>query len=289
LKKIYEEILQLETEGGRGILVTVVEKEGHGPGAVGAKMLVLPDGSRIGTVGGGALEYSASNHAMQLLKEGKNGALCGTKKYLMSPDNQLLEGEKTGMLCGGATTLYYERIGSGASIFIFGAGHVGQALIYHLQKMDYFITVADNRKGMADEIENAQQRLTVDSYETAFQGIDVPPDSFFIIATHSHALDYQVLKRIVQTDWKPRYIGMIASKKKAPVMIEQLKEELGGDIDLSKLYSPIGLKIGGASPDEIAISIIAELQAVRYNKEGHLHMNISSKENEPQRAQRTQR
>jgi xanthine dehydrogenase accessory factor len=275
LKNIYEELVKLETGNGRGILVTVIEKEGHGPGAVGAKMLVLPDNTRIGTVGGGALEYAAANYALLFLEDEKNSSTGITKKYLMSPDNELLEGEKTGMLCGGTTTLYYERIGTNASIFIFGAGHVGQALVYHLQKLDYYISVVDNRKGMTEGIEHAQKQFSVDSYETALSEIDVPPDSFFIIATHSHALDYIVLKRILEADWKPRYIGMIASKKKAPVMIRQIKEEFGQDIDLSHLYSPIGLKIGGTSPDEIAISIIAEIQAVRYNKEGHLHMKKS--------------
>jgi xanthine dehydrogenase accessory factor len=265
--EIYEEILKIKKDGEVGILVTVVEKDGHGPAIVGTKMLVLPDGKRKGTVGGGALEYAAVKEASHILKDKKNYS----KKYLLSPDNDIIEGQQTGMLCGGSITLFYEYIGSGARLYIFGAGHIGKALVYHLKYLDYYITLMDNRSDMVETINGVQRRVTV-NYETALEGDDIPANSFFIIATHSHALDYVILKRIYEANWNPKYIGLIASKRKSPLMIQQLSEELGKDINLDILYTPVGLDIGGQSPDEIAISVISELQAIRYGKKGHKHM-----------------
>lgn len=274
MKELYHDILAIESSGSYGVLITVVDKEGHGPAVIGTKMLVLADGSRKGTVGGGALEYAAVKWAEQVAKEKQSGL----KKYLLSPDNEIIEGaegEKTGMMCGGSITLYFEFIGSGANVYIFGAGHVGQALAYHLEKMDYFITVIDSREGMAESVAETYRCSPVKtSYETALEGMNVPPGSYFIIVTHSHALDYIALKRIYQAGWEPAYIGLIASKKKAPALVGRLKEELGGGINLDHLYAPVGLRIGGTLPDEIAISIIAEMQAVRYGKEGNRHMRM---------------
>ncbi len=270
MNDIYEEIVTLKREGKDGVLVTVVEKEGHGPAGVGGKMLVLPDNTKKGTVGGGALEHAATRLAAQLLDDKKNSM----KKYLLSPDNEIIDGEKTGMMCGGSITLFYEYIGSGERLYIFGAGHIGKALVYHLKNLNYYITLLDNRDGMVETVEPAgsvQCRITP-KYDTAMEDRKIPPGGFFIIATHSHALDYVVLKRIYEAGWDPKYIGLIASKKKSPAMLQRLKEELGNDIDLDNLYSPIGLDIGGRNPDEIAISIISELQAVRYDKQDHKHM-----------------
>jgi len=228
---------------------------------------VLPGGTKKGTVGGGALEHAAARLATKILDDKKN---C-MKKYLLSPDNEIIDGEKTGMMCGGTVTLFYEYIGSGERLYIFGAGHIGKALVYHLKNLNYYITLLDNREGMVESVESVQRRFT-SQYDSIMQGEEVSPGGFFIIATHSHALDYVVLKRIYEAQWNPRYIGLIASKKKSPAMIQRLKEELGNDIDLENLYTPIGLDLGGQNPDEIAISIISELQAVRYRKEGHKHM-----------------
>lgn len=274
MKELYHDILAIESSGSYGVLITVADKEGHGPAVIGTKMLVLADGSRKGTVGGGALEYAAVKWAEQVAKDKQSGL----KKYLLSPDNEIIEGaegEKTGMMCGGSITLYFEFIGSGANVYIFGAGHIGQALAYHLEKMDYFITVIDSREGMAENVAGTYCCSAVkSSYDTALEGMNVPPGSYFIIVTHSHALDYIALKRIYQAGWEPAYIGLIASKKKAPALVGRLKEELGSGINIDQLYAPVGLRIGGTLPDEIAISIIAEMQAVRYGKEGNRHMRM---------------
>jgi xanthine dehydrogenase accessory factor len=265
--EVYEELLKLKANGESGVLITVVEKEGHGPTVVGTKMVMTRAGQKRGTIGGGALEFAATKHASTLMESQTSGL----KKYLLSPDNEVIDGEPTGMLCGGAITLFFEYIGSGAKLYLFGAGHIGKALVYHLKHLDYYITLLDNRQGMVETIADVQRRLTT-SYENALQDEAVPPHSYFLIASHSHQLDYVILKRIVKAQWSPQYIGMVASKRKTPLMIQRLKEEVGADVNLEALYSPVGLDIGGQSPYEIAISVIAELQVLRYHKEGHKHM-----------------
>ncbi|MCP5050872.1 MAG: XdhC family protein [bacterium] len=270
MKEIYEELLKIESSGGTAVLVTVVAKEGSGPGIVGRKLLVLPDGSMKGTVGGGAIEFVALKRSKEILENHESRMV----KYLLSPDNDVFEGEKTGMTCGGTATLYYEYIGPGARIYIFGAGHVGQALVRHLRHLDYYVTVIDKREEWIDAMEGAQRNVLVKTYDTVLEGETVPPGSYFIITTHGHAFDFKCLKRIYQCQWNPEYIGLIASRKKAPMVLNRITKELGNDIDLNVLHTPMGLAIGGSSPDEIAISIIAEIQAIRYNKEGFKHMRI---------------
>lgn len=267
--QIYEELIKVKKSGEEAILITVVEKNGHGPASPGSKMLIRKEGNPIGTVGGGALEHAALTYARELLDSKQNNLV----KYTLGSDNEILSDDavKTGMICGGTITLFFEYIGPGEKLYIFGAGHIGKALAYHLRNLGYYITIIDNREGLVNSVENVQNRITVD-YENVFKDEKLQSGGFFIIASHSHPLDYIILNRIYQLNCSPRYIGLIASRRKAPLMIDQLKNDLGNGIDLDILYTPIGLDIGGATPDEIAISIISELQAVRYHKTDHLHL-----------------
>ena len=265
---IYERIIDLKKKGEEGVLITVAEKEGHGPAPVQAKMLYVGSGEKEGTVGGGALEEAAEKAAQKVLID-KKGFL---KKYLLDPDNRLIEGEETGMLCGGTTTLFFEYIGSGIPLYIFGAGHIGKAVVYHLRNLSYNITMADSREDVITEI-NGVQRKVSGQYSIILKNEEVRQGGFFVIATHSHQLDYVVLKRIYEARWQPAYIGLVASKKKVKTMKAKLCEELGEEPDFSILYAPVGLDIGGTSPDEIALSIVSELQALRYGKQGHKHLS----------------
>jgi len=268
LVDVLKEVIRLREEGKEGVLITVVEKIGSGPSRVGDKMLVKPDGSKLGTVGGGTLEQIAVKRALSILKEKKNLL----EKYDLSG-----EGDKgavrSSMLCGGNVSLFYEYIGTGPRVYIFGAGHVGKALVYHLRKLNYFITVIDSRKDILEDLEGAHKKILT-GYEKAIEDIEIPEGSFFVITTHSHVTDYTVLKKIYEADGKPCYIGLVASPNKASTLVKRLRSELKKDIDLNILYTPVGLDIGGETPHEIAISIISEMQAVRYGKSGHHHLKM---------------
>ncbi len=269
---IYEELLELQKSGGESVLVTVVEKEGSGPLPPGAKMLVHRDGRTTGTVGGGELERLATARAGDLLRARQSHL----QRYALLDHHQVAEEEEaTGMVCGGKVTLFYEYISSGPHLYIFGGGHIGHALAYHLRTLPYYVTIIDDRPGIERSLP-AVARVLIADYETALDGKHVPKGSFFVIATPAHAADYLVLRRLIAGDWKPRYVGLLSSHTKATTFIRKLRQELGEKIDFSVLYTPVGLDLGGSSADEIAISVIAEIQAVRYGRLGHRHLTTSS-------------
>lgn len=258
---IYERILSLKEAGKGGVLVTVVERRGSTPSEPGMKMLVTTDGNTYGTVGGGTLENHAIEQAKQLLASRKTVL----QKY--SLDDAALDEDAVSlpMVCGGSVTLFYESIGTGLSVFIFGAGHVGGALAGILAMLGYTPTVIDSRKEILDPVE-AAVKIPVDTYAEAGSAVRVPEGSYLVICTHSHEYDYQVLKTVYTEKWNPAYVGVVASRKKAAEIMDRLYKEVGKNIGTRFLYMPVGLDIGGRSAHEIAVSIVSEMQSVRYGK-----------------------
>lgn len=268
---IYEKILDLQKNGNTGVLINVVDKEGHGPQIPGAKLLISSSGEKFGTIGGGALEFAAIKEAENVLTTQKSI----TKKYLLGENNNIVNAVKTKMICGGTITLFYEYINTKPTVYIFGAGHIGKALVYFLKRLNYNIILVDSRKEMYECIEGVS-KFIIGDYSTVLSAEDVSPGSFMIIVTHSHNDDYNVLKRIYTSPWDPKYIGLIASKRKTDIFLKQLSSEFGGKINLNKLYMPIGLNIGGVSPEEIALSIAAEIQAVNCGMPNCNHSRVDA-------------
>lgn len=272
---IYEEIISLQKSNQPFVLITVVNKEGHGPQISGAKMVVMNAGRAFGTIGGGALEFLAEKEALLMLQTGKSSIL---QKYILGEDNSIIDAVNTGMICGGSITLFFEVHNSKENVYIFGAGHIGQSLAYHFDKLNYKVTVVDSRKEYEKSCEGLADEIIIEDYTNTLSSKEVPKNSFMIIATHSHEMDFAVLKKIYTSDWNPKYVGAIASKKKSESVVRRLASELSNkNIAWEKLYCPIGLKIGGTTPHEIAISIIAEIQSVRFGKEGNLHAKSNYK------------
>ncbi len=273
MKDIYEKIVTLKKEGKEFIVITVVEKKGHVPSQIQSKMVVLKDGKKAGTIGGGLLEYDAEKLAAKIF-ETKEPIL---KKYSLNKDNEIIDTEKAGMICGGNVTLFFEYVGLDETLFIFGAGHVGRSLIYHMKNLNFSITAIDNREEYIQNIEGVQNKISGRYSEIIEKEKINLNKAYIIIATHSHEHDYEVLKGIYKSNYTPKYIGIVASKKKGVWMIESLKKEVKKKIDLRILYTPAGLDIGGKELDEIAISIIAEIQAVRYEKKNLQHLSFIKK------------
>jgi xanthine dehydrogenase accessory factor len=273
LKSIYEEIATLKREGKEFIIITVVEKKGHVPSQIQSKMVVLKDGEKTGTIGGGLLEYDAEKLAVKIF-ETKEPIL---KRYSLNKDNEIIDAEKAGMVCGGNVTLFFEYVGLDETLFIFGAGHVSRSLIYHIKNLDFSITVIDNRKEYIQNIESVQNKIS-GKYSEIIEKKKIDLNkAYIVIATYNHEYDYEVLKGIYKSDYTPKYIGLVASKKKGVWMIERLKKEVKKKIDLKILYTPAGLNIGGKELNEIAISIISEIQAVRYEKKNLQHLSFTRK------------
>ena len=269
MNSIFEQIQLALNNGKRIVVATVVDKKGHGPAAPGARMLIYEDGSTYGTVGGGALEQAAAKAAEKLFQNGKTALI----HYNLDDDDQLVDKVETGMVCGGSTTIFFELMGDSPHLILLGAGHVGQAVMAHGELLGYRLTVADSRKGLLDSTPRHKTVLLPD-YRDGYEKLGITGRSFVVIATHSHAFDAVALEKLYGLSQRPVYIGTLASRKKAETMVKKLKES-HPDADLSNLHMPVGLKIGGPSPQEIAISILAEIQAVRYGKTGQNHMGES--------------
>ncbi len=264
---IYQKIHTFKTRNIPSVVVTAIEKEGQGPVEVGKKMIVSETGEAYGTVGGGALEYHARNLCKTVLKERTHR----TERYLLN-DGKLLENTKTlPMVCGGVVTLFYEYIGADNTIYIFGAGHVGQALVNTLRPLNFHLIVIDERKEVIDAFTGADQKI----HTTFTDYLDKNPikeDAFIVVCTPNHAHDYHVINKVIEHKYKPKYMGMLCSKEKLKDYLEKTYETFGKDIDLSHFYSPIGLAIGGSSPEAIAISIASEILALHHDKTSIQHM-----------------
>ncbi|MFP4177164.1 MAG: XdhC family protein [Acholeplasmataceae bacterium] len=265
MNDIHERIAALKKEGVDTVLVTAVEKSGEGPVEVGKKMLVTTRMS-YGTVGGGALEHYAMSKARELLKERTHAF----ERYALN-ENEAIPGAKTlPMACGGTVALFYEFIGVKAFVTIFGAGHVGQALVDALFPLDFHVTVIDDRKSVLAEVTGADQKH-LSPFATYIERHGIATGSYVIVCTPSHDYDYHVLNRILAGEYKPKYVGMLCSPTKLKSYLERTKKDFP-DADLSDFYAPIGLDLGGGSPAEIAVAIVAEMLSVHYDRKGHRHL-----------------
>jgi len=264
---LYERLIEKKKKGIPCMLVTVIEKSGEGPVTVGKKMLVSGDGEAYGTVGGGAVEYEARNHCQSLIKTASNDLIT----YVFNEGKMIEEATTLPMACGGKAKLFFAYEGSEAYVYIFGAGHVGQALARVLKPMNYNITVIDHRKEVMDVFEEADVKVN-QSFTDYVEANGIREGSYVIVCTPSHKYDYQVLDKVFEEAYKPKYIGMLCSKTKLKDYLDKTYAKFGPDIDLSDFYAPIGLDTGGGSPEEIAVAIAAEILTVRHEKEGHKHM-----------------
>jgi xanthine dehydrogenase accessory factor len=257
---IYKEILRAQDEKKDFAVVTIVKAEGSTPRSANAKMMVFPDGKTIGTIGGGELESRAVREARNAIKRGSSALV----EY--SLDDRKEEG--LSMKCGGDVMLHIEVFKAKPQLFIIGAGHVGRALNNIASMLDFEITVIDDRDEWANEdrFPAASNILVKEDMSKALDDIEVGEDDFIVIATRGHSHDKEALSNALKK--KARYVGMIGSEKKVEEVFRQLTGEGVEKELLEKVRSPIGLDLGGETPEEIAVSIVAEILTVKYGRSG---------------------
>jgi len=243
MREIYQRLAELEREGRKAVLVLLAAAEGPVPREAGTKMLVFPNGTIEGTIGGGSLEKAAIEEALSLFEAG--GTLLRTYNL-----------EDLGMICGGRATLYYELISPAAVLHIFGAGHVGKKLFALAREvLPFELAIYDVRPEAAGE----HPAVTLlPSYA------DVPPlraSDYVFICTHSHEEDYRALKGVLSTDDPPVYVGLVGSRPKWAKMQERLRAEGVSQERVKKVRCPVGLPLGGKDPGAIAVSALAEILA----------------------------
>lgn len=268
---IYSKITKLKADGLDAFIVTVIDKSGMAPSDVGKKMIVYNNGESFGTIGGGAIEH----YAIEKCKTSFKDRISFNEKYiLIDKDVKVANDEiKLEMACGGKVTLFYEFIGPKEHVYIFGAGHCGKELARILTPMNFYVTIIDNRQELINEVREFANKVECTDFEKYVEENGNLENSYIVVATPSHSYDYQVLDKIFTKNIHPSYFGMLCSKKKINDYLLKLKTTYGKEIQLDNFYSPIGLDLGGDSPEEIAISIASEILSVHYKKSNQLkHM-----------------
>jgi xanthine dehydrogenase accessory factor len=246
------------SRGEEAALVTIVSSNGSTPQRVGAKMLVFGDGRIVGTVGGGCYEHDAIGKARQVLISRK----AVTVKYDLNDDFA----EETGLVCGGQMEVFIEPIEASPAVYIFGAGHVGYYLARMAHEAGFGVHVIDDRAAFAStERFPFAASVVVDDIAGWLERTQLPATAYAVIVTRGHRNDLDVLRAIAPRDL--RYIGLIGSRAKVARLYDQLLSETPVDPALlERIHAPIGLDLGAVTPQEIAVSITAELIAVRRGK-----------------------
>jgi xanthine dehydrogenase accessory factor len=250
LVDLYAEIARMHRDGVTGVVATVVAVGGSTPRSAGAKMIVYADGRTLGTVGGGAVESEIIERARSMAGS-RDPALLS---FDLGPD--------LSMACGGRMDVFLEPISAGARVVVIGGGHCGQAVAAVARQAGFRVSVVDDRADMvsAERFPGAERRLVGGTEVLGDLGLD--GDSFVVIVTRGHRFDKDWLKVVLPL--RPRYVGMIGSEEKVRAAFEDLAREGVAASDLEAVHAPIGLDIGAETPDEIAVSVVAELVAVRH-------------------------
>jgi xanthine dehydrogenase accessory factor len=256
---VYEEILRLRKLGQKCAIATIVQVRGSIPSYESAKLLVREDGSMIGTIGGGCVEAEVWNAAREVIEKEQPRHLTFNLGQDAAYDN--------GLICGGQLDVFVEPVLPVPGAFIFGAGHISKSISKVATLAGFSTTIVDNRGNFANRERFPEAgEIYAEEYEEVFAKLPVNENSYVIIVTRGHRDDMRVLRWAVSTT--ARYIAMIGSKRKVINVIKELeKEGIAHDnfASLARVFAPMGLEIGAVSPEEIAVSVVAEMIAVRRN------------------------
>ena len=261
---LFEEIVKMRRAGQRAALATIVHTNGSIPSYESSRMLVREDGSISGTIGGGCVEaevWAAAKEVM--LKE-------APRKMVFNLNNEA--SYDNGLICGGTLEVFVEPILPQPMLHLFGGGHVSMAVAKAASAAGFGIGIVDDREAFANA---GRFPMAVDihtSYEDAFAKICPNASSYLLIVTRGHKEDMRVLAWAVRTE--ARYIGMIGSKRKVLSVYKALENDGYKPEEFERVFAPMGMEIGALSPEEIAVSIVAELIAVRRNAQSAAHKKL---------------
>ena len=251
---LYDEIVRLRKLGQKCAVATIVQVNGSIPSFESAKILVREDGSFMGTVGGGCVEAEVWNAAREVIETEKPRHL----SFSLGQDAAYDEG----LICGGQLNIFVEPVIPQPRAFIFGGGHVSKSISKVATLAGFSTSIVDNREAFANQERFPEAEATyAEEYEDVFPKLPVNSSSYIIIVTRGHRDDMRVLRWAVNTPAK--YIAMIGSKRKTISVVHELEKEGIPREAFEKVFAPMGLEIGAEMPEEIAISVVAEMIAVR--------------------------
>ena len=257
---ILQALFELEKNNGTAALCTVVKSKGSTPRHVGSKMLVYPDGKIIGTVGGGELENRVRITATESLKSRESQTLT----YSMVDPSRGDPG-----VCGGTVEVFVEPIFPPATIVVIGGGHVGKAVVHLAKWLGFRVAVNDDREEFCnpESVPGADEYHPVSMAELPNQ-FQVTEQAYLVVTSRGSAVDAKGLPSLLETN--AAYIGVIGSKRRWLTTVKALKEQGVSDELIAKVHSPIGLELNAETPEEIAVSIMAEILMVKDKGTGRM-------------------
>jgi len=257
-QEVFTAALAALERGEPAALVTIVSTIGSTPQRVGAKMLVFSDGRIVGTIGGGCYENDAFWKAREAIKTRRPEMV----HYELSDDFA----QETGLVCGGQMDVYIEPIEPSPELYIIGAGHVGFHLARLAADVGFRVHVVDDREKFANlERFPTAVEVVADDIPAWIDRANLPAHAYAVIVTRGHTNDLEALRVLAPREL--RYLGLIGSRAKVARIYEALVEAHMPAEALRRVHAPIGLDIGAVTPQEIAVSILAELIAVKHGKE----------------------
>lgn len=257
---IYDEIVRLRRKGEKCALATIVQVNGSIPSYESAKLLVRADGSMAGTIGGGCVEAEVWAAAREVIESEQPRHMNFALNQEAAYDN--------GLICGGQLNIFIEPILPQPRAIIFGAGHVSKSLSKVATLAGFATTIVDDREAFANRGRFPEaDEIHAGEYEEIFPQLTVNDSTYLIIVTRGHRDDMRVLRWAIETP--ARYVSMIGSKRKVLGVMREIQAEGVPASAFEKLHAPMGLEIGATSPEEIAVSVVAEMIAVRRNAPGH--------------------
>ena len=256
-QEVFAALADALDRGEEVALVTIVAATGSTPQRVGAKMLVFPDGRTVGTIGGGCYENDAFWKAREAIKARRPLNV----KYELNDDFA----QETGLVCGGQMEVFIEPVEASPDVYVFGAGHVGYWVARMAHDVGFRVHVIDDREKFAN-VERFGEgiQVVVEDIPQWLGQHQLPPTAYAVIVTRGHTHDLDALRALSKQPL--RYLGLIGSKAKVRRIFDELLREGLSDESLRGIHAPIGLDIGAITPQEIAVSIVAELIAAKHGK-----------------------
>jgi xanthine dehydrogenase accessory factor len=253
---IFDEIIRLRRLGQKCALATIVQVRGSIPSFESAKLLVREDGSMLGTIGGGCVEAEVWNAAREVIETEKPRHLNFSLGQEAAYDN--------GLICGGQLNVFVEPVIPQPSAIIFGAGHISKSLSKVATLAGFRTVIVDDREQFANRERFPEaDEIFAGEYEEVFPKLIVNETSYVVIVTRGHRDDMRVLRWAVDTP--ARYIAMIGSKRKVISVIKELEKDGIPAAAFERIFAPMGFEIGAVTPEEIAVSVVAEMIAMRRN------------------------
>jgi xanthine dehydrogenase accessory factor len=254
MEDIYEEIVRIKNQGDICALASIIKVKGSTPRAEGSKMLVRSDGTMLGSIGGGCLEASVWEAAKEVIR-------LETPK-LMDFDLTGREDTPEGLICGGIMQVLVEPVLPQPVVFILGAGHIGFAVAKMANLTGFQVVVVDERPAYANKERFPDAgHIYVEDPSSMIAKLNINRASYLVIACRGHLEDQEALAEALKTP--ACYIGMLGSKKKVKTVFANLVQQGIPEESLKRIHAPIGVPIATDTPEEIAVSILAEIIDVR--------------------------